>query len=74
MKRVINTTSVTISLPVELIERARATGINVSKVCREALQDRLEGEAVSPPELLGRVEQLERHVRSLLAWRGRVIE
>jgi hypothetical protein len=74
LKRVVNTTPVTISLPVELIERARAAGINVSQACRAGLQDRLLGEAVSPPELIRRVAQLEQQVRELLAWRNRVKE
>jgi hypothetical protein len=76
LKRVINTTRVTISLPVELIEHARAAGINVSKVCREALQNRLGGEAVSPaaPELVSRIELLEDQIDELLAWRDRIKE
>jgi hypothetical protein len=76
LKRIINTAPVTISLPIELIERARAAGIVVSKVCRDALQNRLDGEAVSPPapELVSRVELLEEQIDELQAWRDRVKE
>jgi D-aminopeptidase len=68
------TTHVTISIPVELIERARVAGINISQACRAGLEARLAGETVIPSELVSRVEQLEQHVRELAAWRRRVVE
>jgi hypothetical protein len=63
---------VTISLPAELVERARAVDINISHACRAGLEARLAGETVKQPYLARRVEELERHVHELIVWRNQV--
>jgi post-segregation antitoxin (ccd killing protein) len=63
---------VTISLPAELVERARAADINISHACRAGLEARLAGETQKQPYLAQRVEELERHVHDLIAWRNQV--
>lgn len=63
---------VTISLPAELVERARAVDINISHACRAGLEARLAGEIVKPSELASRIAQLEYRVGKLLAWRNQV--
>jgi post-segregation antitoxin (ccd killing protein) len=63
---------VTISLPAELVKRAREVDINISHACRAGLEARLAGEKVSPSELVSRIAQLEYHVGKLLEWRNQV--
>jgi post-segregation antitoxin (ccd killing protein) len=65
---------VTISLPAELVERARAADINTSHACRAGLEARLAGETVNSSELVSRIAQLEYHVGKLLDWRNQVKE
>jgi post-segregation antitoxin (ccd killing protein) len=63
---------VTISLPTELVDQARAVDINISHACRAGLEARLANEAPKQPYLARRVEELERHVHDLIAWRNQV--
>jgi post-segregation antitoxin (ccd killing protein) len=65
---------VTISLPAELVKRAREVDINISHACRAGLEARLAGETVRPSELVSRIAQLEYRVGKLLDWRDRVKE
>jgi hypothetical protein len=59
---------VTISLPAELVERARAVDINISHACRAGLEARLAGETPKQSDLVHRVEQMEQQVRELVVW------
>jgi post-segregation antitoxin (ccd killing protein) len=63
---------VTIRLPAELVERARAVDINISHACRAGLEARLASETVSPSELASRVAWLEYRVGKLLDCRNKV--